>query len=115
MVCSLLLEVFDGNLNADVSELCYLLRYPARHGRQSACPFSIRQTVVYQRFDYHERSSKWILVQAPGDLAGDIRSSLSSEGLSLAPSEIHLRVFSIAERDWRDYICYLEDELRKLV
>lgn len=35
-----------------IAELCYLLRYPARHGRKSGCPFSIRQMAIYQRFDH---------------------------------------------------------------
>ena len=100
-----------------IAELCYLLRYPARHGRKSGCQFSIRQMVIYQHFDHVKKRSRWIFVQAPDDFADELRSELSSlEGPENMPAcDIHRRVFLVAEQEWRDYICYLDTELATLV
>ena len=99
-----------------ITELCYLLRYPARHGRKSGCPFSIRQMAIYQRFDHVKKKSRWIFVQAPDDFAEELRSELSLGGRGkLAACDIYRQVFSIAEQEWRDYICYLDAELATLV
>lgn len=99
-----------------IAELCYLLRYPARHGRKSGCPYSLRQMAVYQRFDHVKKTSRWIFVQAPDEFSDEFRSSLSSgEHEEMHACDIHRRIFSIAEQEWRDYICYLDAELRTLV
>ncbi|KAF6236137.1 hypothetical protein HO173_005766 [Letharia columbiana] len=95
-------------------ELCYLLRYPARHGRKSGYPFSLRQTAVYQRFDDVRKTSKWIFVQAPDDFSNELRNSLSSGNQERSPRDIHRCAFALAEQEWRDYICYLDAELRVL-
>ena len=99
-----------------MTELCYLLRYPARHGRKSGCPFSLRQMAIYQRFDHVKKTSRWILVQTPDDFSDELRSSLlSGEQERVSASNVHRQIFSVAEQDWRDYICYLDAELGTLV
>ena len=103
-------------LLSPIAELCYLLRYPARHGRKSGCPFSIRQMAIYQRFDLVKKTSTWIFVQAPDDFAKELRSKRSAEGQEeLSACDIHRRIFMAAEQEWRDYICYLDAELATLV
>ena len=67
---------------------------------------------IYQRFDYSKKASTWIMIQVPPELTNEL-SSIDEHRLK--PSEIHERVFSVAEQEWRDYICYLDDEARKLV
>ena len=99
-----------------IAELCYLLRYPARHGRKSGCPFSIRQMAIYQRFDHVKKTSRWIFVQTPDHFADELRSGLSLGGQGkLAACDIYRQVFLVAEQEWRDYICYLDAELATLV
>ena len=99
-----------------IAELCYLLRYPARHGRKSGCPFSLRQMAIYQSFDQVKKKSRWIFVQAPDGFADELRSELSLRRQEKIPaSDIHRRVFLVAEQEWRDYICYLDAELATLV
>lgn len=99
-----------------IAELCYLLRYPARHGRKSGCPFSIRQMAIYQRFDHVKKRSRWIFV-VPDDFADELRSHLSllGEQEKTPACDVHRRVFLMAEQEWRDYICYLDTELATLV
>ena len=71
---------------------------------------------VYQRLDHVKKTSRWIFVQAPDDLSDELRSSLSSgKEEAIHPCDIHRRVFSIAEQEWRDYVCYLDGELGTLV
>lgn len=98
-----------------ILELCYLLRYPARHGRKSGYPFSLRQVAVYQRFDDVKKTSKWIFVQAPDNLTNELRSSIASAKQKGPPGDTHRRVFTLAEEEWRDYICHLDAELSALV
>lgn len=99
-----------------IAELCYLLRYPVRHGRKSGCPFSIRQMAIYQRFDHVKKTSRWIFVQAPDDFADELRSELLLKGREkIPPSNIYRQIFLVAEQEWRDYICYLDAELATLV
>lgn len=99
-----------------ITELCYLLRYPARHSRKGGCPFSFRQMAVYQRFDHVKKTSRWVFVQAPDEFSDELRGSLSSgEQEQIPPCDVHRRVFSIAEQEWRDFICYLDAELGTLV
>ena len=100
-----------------IAELCYLLRYPARHGRKSGCPFSIRQMAIYQRFDHVKKTSRWIFVQVPDDFADELRSRLSllGEQGKIPACDVHRQIFLIAEQEWRDYICYLDAEMAILV
>ena len=103
-------------LISTIAELCFLLRYPARHGRKSGCPFSIRQMAIYQRFDLVQKTSRWIFVQAPDDFAEELRRELSlGEQEKLSACDIYRRIFLVAEQEWRDYICYLDAELAILV
>ena len=55
------------------------------------------------------------MIQVPPELTNEMRIHFSTDKCRLYPSEIHERVFSVAEQDWRDYICYLDDEVRKVV
>lgn len=116
-LCIIQCMLLSIKLISAIAELCYLLRYPARHGRKSGCPFSIRQMAIYQRFDHLNNTSRWIFVQAPDDFADELRSELSSSGGQEKVSiwNIHRRVFLVAEQEWRDYICYLDTELATLV
>ena len=56
-------------------------------------------------------------MQAPDKFAGQLRSKLQSLGETedIPPSDVHRRIFPAAEQAWRDYICYLDDELAPLV
>ena len=71
---------------------------------------------IYQHFDQVKKTSRWIFAQAPDELAEELRSGLSLRGQGkLAAWDIYRQVFSIAEQEWRDYICYLDAELATLV
>ena len=58
-----------------------------------------------------------MFVQVPDDFADELRRQISSQEdqEKLPASDLHRHVFQIAERDWRDYICYLDAELATLV
>ena len=40
---------------------------------------------------------------------------MSLEQHALIASDVHARVFHSAGQDWRDYICFLDDEVREMV
>lgn len=55
-------------------------------------------------------------MQTPDDFSDELRSSLlSGEQEKVSASNVHRQIFSVAEQDWRDYICYLDAELGTLV
>ena len=55
------------------------------------------------------------MIQTPPEVTKEINFHLPMDKHRLNPSELHERIFSVAEQEWRDYICYLDDEARKLV
>lgn len=77
----------------------------------------MRQMAIYQRFDCVTKTSRWIFVQVPDDVADELRSQLSLLGGEdkISACDVHQRVFMVAEQEWRDYICYLDAELAALV
>ena len=54
-------------------------------------------------------------MQTPPEITDKMRIDLPEDNHRLNPSEIHERIFSVAEQEWRDYICYLDDEAKQLV
>ena len=86
-------------------------------------PDTAERTIV------HFRSARWrytsVSTLAAKDLGGyyykpqevtkTVQEDLTSNSDHLHPRIVHQRVFSVAEQDWRDYTCYLDDELRMLV
>ena len=72
---------------------------------------------LYHRFHRATKTSRWIFVQAPDEVAREVRGALSaSGGRDGGPGcDVHRWVFAAAEQEWRDYVCYLDAELGTLV
>jgi hypothetical protein len=100
-------------------ELCYTLKFVVNNGRKSESdPFawSIRQTSVYQKFEYDDQQSVWIVVQPSEPVQRRLASAADAnkvereeEGsLSQNPLKMHLLFISAAAEGLRDYYNHLE-------
>ena len=103
------------------TELCYIVRYVANHGRKSGTPWSIRQTAVYQQYDARSDRTCWIFVQPSVKFRAQVKRYLGRK-LSVckdtghrSPIVVHLMLFNSTELEWRAYINYLEEQLTQLV
>lgn len=101
-------------------ELCYTLKFAVNNGRKAEDdPFlwSIRQTSVYQKFEYDDQQSVWIVVQPSESTQRRLVSAADAnkveeeeEGCSLSqnPLKMHLLFISAAAEGLRDYYNHLE-------
>ncbi|KAH8587929.1 hypothetical protein B0O99DRAFT_601212 [Bisporella sp. PMI_857] len=105
----------NGNDGHFKFEFTYNLRYPDKHGRDLNDPWSIRNMAVYQQFNSVTTSSSWIILQPSKACYRLLRdfsngSEYSQARISGLPLVNMLYFWSI-EKNWRDYINYLEKEL----
>ncbi|KAL4929013.1 uncharacterized protein BDV17DRAFT_81403 [Aspergillus undulatus] len=109
--------------SADIQEVAYVLRRVERNRRPPPeCPWSIRQTGVYQKLSHRgseaSGSNSVFLLIAPSSTAEDD----VAERLALkAPEDVEAATsaFSVHEclvteslRGWMDYLCWLEEQLK---
>ncbi|KAF8242913.1 hypothetical protein K440DRAFT_91584 [Wilcoxina mikolae CBS 423.85] len=100
-------------------EFCYNIRYAAKNGRKTnGSPWSIRHMAIYEQHDSTLGSSRWIMVQPSDDYKAQVVEYLDSEvsatGGTIDPLVLHAMLFDSSERDWKDYINDLEEELKVL-
>ena len=93
------------------TEICYDIRYPEEHKRMLDDPWSIRHTGVYQQFYKEEAVSKWVIVQ-PSETLKVLIDQCVPEDPPFVP---HVLVLSMASRNWRWCINYLEQQLSSMV
>ncbi|KAI1750461.1 hypothetical protein F4782DRAFT_532365 [Xylaria castorea] len=94
-------------------ELCYILRTYERHGRKSLKdPWSLRQMLVYERFDATEGRSVWVLLQPFARVKSEfLRRCFRSQTSQMVGPKLHEMSISIALANWR---WYLDDQRRLL-
>lgn len=102
-------------------EICYNLKYAEKNNRLPEDPWSVRQTCVYQKFEYDCKRSTWILVQ-PSERARnrlqEVFKSRTTEDIDRSvhnPLDIHLLFISASAENWRWYFNYLEESLIDMV
>ncbi|KAH0613689.1 uncharacterized protein H6S33_005575 [Morchella sextelata] len=116
-------DVYYNGTNGYASEICYNIKFAEEHGRKEKedeppkDPWSIRQTCIYQKFEYEKKSSTWIMVQ-PSDKAttrlNEVFKARAEEYIEDTvhnPMDIHLVFLSGAAENWRWYYNYLENKL----
>ena len=94
------------------AELCYILRYVQKTGRDTH-PWSVRQTGVYQKYDFNEKSSNWIFLQ-PSSQAKRLatpKPDVPTEN----PLDTHVLILSSTVDAWRWYLKELDQKIRSLV
>ncbi|KAF8424185.1 hypothetical protein EV426DRAFT_600952 [Tirmania nivea] len=100
-------------------EICYNIRYPAKHGRKgSSTPWSIRQVGIYHSLNLQTGKSVWILVQCPLSiqlLVESVEKAYTGLGLHNGqPLMLHHLILNEVLRHWRDYGNYLEEMLQRI-
>ncbi|KAL4811747.1 hypothetical protein BDW67DRAFT_194482 [Aspergillus spinulosporus] len=109
--------------SVNTQELAYVLRRVEENGRDPAeCPWSIRQTGVYQKFTFESEQSSgpesMLLLLAPSREAENeaLRSfvgktSHNADAVTLAFSA-HDCLVAESLTGWGDYMCWLEEQLK---
>ncbi|KAL2049176.1 hypothetical protein ABVK25_010526 [Lepraria finkii] len=102
-------------LEQDGFECAYGLRYVDFHNRDAKRPWSIRQTVIYHKYEAKSNSSTWVLISASKKTEEILDSYMGGCGgyASVNPFEIHLLILDTALTNWRRYIVDLTDKIRK--
>ncbi|KAB8220891.1 hypothetical protein BDV33DRAFT_171515 [Aspergillus novoparasiticus] len=107
-----------------VDEIAYVIRRVERNQRSTSkgeCPWSIRQTGVYQKLTYpHDgspNSSVFILIAPSRTVENEVSQCLSeseSEGEVMTPHfSVHERLIADGLRSWMDYMAWLESECKQ--
>lgn len=98
-------------------ECAYGLRFVELNFRSSQTPWSVRQTVIYHRYEVEEKASTWIIISASTLIEDSLNGYIkNSEDLSaLNPFEIHVILLDTALGNWRSYIIFLTEEISKQV
>lgn len=104
--------------NENIVEFMYNLRYADKHGLDRKNPWSIRHTAIYQQFNSVTQSSIWILLQPSEASYRDFKDALEHLDCTTLSGQsklfLHELFFWNADRNWRDYINFLQRELLTL-
>lgn len=96
-----------------IPECAYVLRFVELNNRGEQNPWSLRQSLVFQRVS---TSSIWVFIALSNGMRRELQPYLSrSAGLSRDPFNIHLILMSVAAATWRAYLVYIAEEVRELV
>ncbi|MCJ1394648.1 hypothetical protein MMC18_007528 [Xylographa bjoerkii] len=91
-------------------ECVYGLRYVELNGRKDTIePWSIRQTVVYNKYIMEQQSSTWVFIAASETAERRMDKYVKSVDKveDSNPFEIHLILLDTALASWRPYLIYL--------
>ncbi|CZR63125.1 uncharacterized protein PAC_13022 [Phialocephala subalpina] len=108
---------FNDKKEIPALEMAYNLRYAHKHGRQLRDPWSIRHSAIYQRCEQKTESTCCIIIQPSEAFYCQLKQLLHLNGTRSAPAitaVIHSAFLWDTERNWRQYINYLEKELSTL-
>ena len=91
-------------------EICYLLRAYERHGRPGLKnPWSLRQALVYQKYNDRARTSVWIFIQLFKRSKGILWDEISRQDCIHHPVNLHAILLGTALSNWR---WFLNDQRR---
>lgn len=96
-------------------EFCYAVRYVARNGRSSGSPWSLRQTAVYQQYDWCSGKSVWIFLQPPAEGRRRFEEIQHSNASTTHPMLFHVVLLFTTVAGWKDYIAYMRHCLDAIV
>ncbi|KAL2822810.1 hypothetical protein BDW59DRAFT_163620 [Aspergillus cavernicola] len=106
-----------------IQELAYVIRRVEQNGRLSPeCPWSIRQTGIYQKLvrpeDKSQTPSSLFFLVAPSSVAEsnvvEVLSGIKSDDADAVTSSFSVHICLVAEGlvGWMDYMCWLEEQLK---
>lgn len=103
-----------------IIEFCFNVRYIVRHGRCASTPWSLRQTAVYQKLNFQDYKSIWMILQPPTNTYGRVMATLEKHQneqceISTNPMQFHLFFLLGTIANWKEYLSDLNDELMELV
>ena len=111
---------YDVNGRVGSFESCFLWKYVEPGGLEGRYAYSIRQTLVYQKFDVRSMKSTNIIIRISHKLAAQTKIALTSTSEKrenpLLDSWTGMQMFCARSGldEWRDFINYLDHEVTKI-
>ena len=99
-----------------------MLKYVELHDDEEPTinPWTIRQVVIYQKFDFQSLESSHIFVRLSKAMAEELHDALQinkDRGRELVGrwDRIHILYLRTLNENWRQYVNYLDEEVSKIV
>ncbi|KAF2812456.1 uncharacterized protein BDZ99DRAFT_474619 [Mytilinidion resinicola] len=107
-------DCYHGNITSDGPnfEFFYNIRYVVKTGRDG-WPWSERRMGVYHKYDDTTDSSTWIILQPTASARKLPKKFSSAIRPNLKPVVQHIFLFRSTSQSWKDYLKYLESQVRK--
>lgn len=103
-------------------ELTYVIRRVERHDRSPENPWSVRQTGVYHKLTYEQRSqpkSTFILLApsstAEKGLLDQLNCEITEDDITTSAFSVHQRLLADSLEGWMEYMEWLEKVTKRLV
>lgn len=102
-------------------ELCYIVQYVEKNGRDRGDPWSLRQTGVYEQVDIETGKSVWIILQPSSSTRQCLEQGLQTldqdtYGRNTSDPMLLHPIFLLATADnWVGYIKYLHSQADEMV
>jgi hypothetical protein len=101
-------------------ECLYSFRYAADNGKRDPekDPWSIRQTAIYQRYDFNTAKVIWVGVGASQEAEALMHSHLKGGSQRSSVSDIftlHASLIKVSLADWRGLLLDVKKKVQKLV
>lgn len=102
-----------------VAEICYVLHYMAKNGRNRGDPWSMRQTAIYQQMCLESGRSSWILLHPSKDTRAQLEQELINFKETNDSEQNHMHLHNTfllsTAHNWEDYLEDLHQQLADLV
>lgn len=104
-----------------ISELCYIVQYVEKNGRDRGDPWSLRQTGVYEQVDIETGKSVWIILQPSSSARQCLEQGLQTldqdtYGRNTSDPMLLHSIFLLATADnWVEYIKHLHSQADEMV
>ena len=114
--------LLTSKLDSYTLECCYSLKYVDNHddSRDTVNPWSMRQTLVYHKFNLSTKQCSYFLVRVSCDMELQLRSVLQGDIASALEftdgwTNIHLLFFGSLIGNWNHCIAYIDMRITYLV
>ena len=111
------ISVLDRTSVLTALECAYSLRYVERTNRYPNRPWSVRQTVIYQRYALESGSSSWVYIALSASAELQLASYMKQceDITAVNPFELHVVLLDTALATWRPYIVFLTNTITQQV
>ena len=104
-------------VQTDSLDCSYAIRYVDLNHRNTAKPWSLRQTAVYHQYVAKSGASTWIMVSASINIKRCVDDFVENCGdpINVNPFELHILILGLLLANWRPYIVHLTQMITEKV